>query len=223
MIELQREISIEKKLISLKNLYLDPNNYRFIDNKDYHKIAEQDVFKEDIQKRTTAFIWGENNQEIKDLIQSFRANGYLPVDQIQARKIDDNKYLVVEGNRRVATLKYLQEQYNKQSIDLGNLDKEIFSKVPIVIYDQVDETHHQILMGLKRISGNKKWPAVNQAKLLKDLREKGMSEEKIKDALGISTVQLRRFLRTLALVDEYKKVILEINSNLKCSLFSMKL
>ncbi len=203
-LDFQREISIEKKLISLKNLFLDPNNYRFIDNGNYLKVAEQDIFKEEIQKRTLQFIRGENNHEIKDLIQSLKANGYLPVDQIQARKIDDNKYLVVEGNRRVATLKFLQEEFFYQH-DIGNLEKEIFSKVPIVIYDQVDETHHQILMGLKHISGNKKWPAVNQAKLLKDLRDQGMDENRIKDALGITTVQLRRYLRALALVDEYKK------------------
>jgi len=38
---------------------------------------------------------------------------------------------VVEGNRRIATLKYLQEEY-KRGIDIGNFKVNLFDKVPVV-------------------------------------------------------------------------------------------
>ncbi|WP_412096240.1 ParB N-terminal domain-containing protein [Citrobacter freundii] len=43
---------------------------------------------------------------MKDLIASFKANGYLDVDVIQVKDLGDNNYLVLEGNRRVTALKY---------------------------------------------------------------------------------------------------------------------
>ncbi|RCH56414.1 hypothetical protein DJ568_00710 [Mucilaginibacter hurinus] len=190
--------------VKLSELYLDPNNYRFIDNDNYVRITSTDILREDIQKRTKNFLYGKNYSEVSDLISSFKANGYLPVDQIQVRKLDDqNHYLVLEGNRRIAALKYLQEQYHSNH-DIGNLSPEIFDNIPIVIAKNVNENHYKILMGLKHISGNKKWPAVNQAQLLKSLIDEGLTESQVKASLGISTVALRRYLRTLALVEMYK-------------------
>ena len=45
--------------------------------------------------------------DIKDLLESFKENGYLKIDNIIVRPLDDSKeqYLVVEGNRRITTLK----------------------------------------------------------------------------------------------------------------------
>jgi len=63
----------------------------------------------------------------------------------------------VEGNRRIAALKYLSSEFDLRSSDLGKLDSSIFSKVPVVLYNDADDIHHLTLMGLKHISGNKKW------------------------------------------------------------------
>lgn len=194
----------ERGYISLEQLYLDPNNYRFIDNGKYVKVEDTKVLEPDVQRRTRNFILGRNNEEVDDLLRSLKKNGYLDVDQIQVKKISEAAYLVLEGNRRTATLKLLQEEYEKGN-DIGQIDPVIFSAVPVVVSEGLDQSHYKILMGLKHISGNKKWPAVNQAGLLKSLRDDGLSEQEIKDALGISTVQLRRYLRSLALIDSYKE------------------
>ena len=34
-----------RQTVSLANLYLDPNNFRFADNPDYRHVASEDVFK----------------------------------------------------------------------------------------------------------------------------------------------------------------------------------
>ncbi|MFN0036407.1 MAG: AAA family ATPase [Saprospiraceae bacterium] len=194
----------KRAYVSLEHLYLDPNNYRFIDNEKYVKVEDASALDPVIQRRTRGFILGKNNEEVDDLLRSLKNNGYLDVDQIQVREIKEGvAYLVVEGNRRAAALKLLQEELERGN-DIGQLDPVIFSKVPVVVSAGLDRSHYKILMGLKHISGNKKWPAVNQAELLRSLRGDGLSEQEIKDALGISTVQLRRYLRVLALIDAYK-------------------
>ena len=65
------------------------------------------------------FEIGKNNENIKDLIVSFTNNGFLDIDQIQVKAVND-KFLVLEGNRRITTLKYLYEEY-KRGNDVGVL------------------------------------------------------------------------------------------------------
>lgn len=202
-LDIKNEVNI--KNTHLKNLYLDPNNYRFIDNENYVKVNENLIIDDKIQLRTRNFILGKTRDNVKDLIDSFKKNGYLPVDQIQVKQIDKNKYVVVEGNRRITALYQLWED-SQNGNDIGNLDESIFKKVPIVFYEDADEKHHHILMALKHISGNKKWSPVNQAMLIRDMFEKyNMNEDEIAQSIGIKKLQLVKALRALAFIDNYKK------------------
>ena len=194
-----------RSTLSLKNLFLDPNNYRFIDSDVYVNVDESDVLMREVQRRTNSLILGKNAEYVRDLVDSFKKNGFLPVDQIQVRRVEKTgKFIVVEGNRRVACLKYLQSRLEAEGLHLGKLDPEIFSKVPVVYYNDADDSHHLILMGLKHISGNKKWPAINQAKLIRTLsEEQQMAPEEIHQSLGISKQEINATLKTLALIDTY--------------------
>lgn len=191
--------------VSLRSLYLDPNNFRIIHEPDQKQVPDADVKNRDVMQRTMRLLCGEKNQNIQDLIESFKANGYLRVDQILVRELPDGGLLVVEGNRRVAALKFLQQEHESKGIDLGELSPEIFSQVPVVLYTDGDEVHHLTLMALKHISGNKKWGEWNQAKLLESLHQShGLGEDEICKRIGISKVELRRSLRALAMVAEYR-------------------
>ena len=139
---------------NLKNLYLDPNNYRFIDNPKYVKIDNSNLLNDTVQARTKTFIEGKNRKNVEDLLDSFKTNGYMDIDIIQVKEISENKFLVLEGNRRVTALKILQEEH-KNSQDIGNFDPAIFGKIPFEIHDVEDEGKHQVIMGLKHITRNK--------------------------------------------------------------------
>ena len=54
------------------------------------------------------------------MLESFKENGYLKIDNIIVRPLDDSKeqYLVVEGNRRITTLKVLKELY-EDGMEIG--------------------------------------------------------------------------------------------------------
>ena len=197
--------SASAKRVSLRNLFLDPNNFRIIHEADQKQVPDTDVKNRDVMQRTMRLLCGDKNQNIQDLIDSFKANGYLRVDQILVRELDDGGYLVVEGNRRTAALKFLYQEYEAKGIDLGKLNSDIFSLVPVVLYTDGDEVHHLTLMALKHISGNKKWGEWNQAQLLEALyKNHGLDEQEICRRIGISKVELRRSLRALSMVAEYK-------------------
>jgi AAA15 family ATPase/GTPase len=200
-------LKAEVKEVPLKDLYLDPNNYRLINDKRYSYVRENNVTDDLVQKRTLGILRGAKNENIEDLLNSFRENGYLPVDQIQVRRLQNSKYLVLEGNRRAAALKTLQEQHETDAISTDNFDLNLLNSVPVVIYSgSGNEIQHLIVMGLKHISGNKKWGEWNQAQLIKRLSEDGtMTEEQICNSIGIDKTSLRRNLRTLSLIDQYKQ------------------
>ncbi|SDO57662.1 ATPase/GTPase, AAA15 family [Paenibacillus sp. yr247] len=192
------------KEVSLNDLYLDPNNYRFIDQNDYKPVSEVRFKEPRIQRDTLKLISGKKNENITDLLLSLTSNGYLPVDQIQVKELPDGGYLVLEGNRRVSALKRLQE-YDNEGRDIGVLDSSIFENIPVVCL-QGEENKQQILMGIKHITGSKKWPAINQAQFLWDqIYEKNIEEEKLTSSLGISIRKLRQSLRTLAFIKEYRR------------------
>jgi len=182
-----------------------PNNYRFIDQPDYVPVQDDAVLDPDVQRRTNRFLIGKNSEEVRDLIASFKKNGWLAVDQIQVREITRGKYVVVEGNRRIATLKHLERRHQDTAIDLGNLDPKIFDAVPVVLYEAADEAHHKVIMGLGHITGKRRWPAVNQARLLRSLlADHGWSEDEVCNAIGVSKRELRSTLKTLTLCDLYR-------------------
>ncbi len=197
---------------NLKNLFLDPNNYRFVDNDQHKPVSDKDLLDSTIQRRTRVFIEGNRQENIRDLIASFKANGFLDVDIIQVKDLGDNNYLVLEGNRRVTALKALQEAHEK-GFDIGKLDPAIFRSVPFEIHDNDDVEKHLIVMGLKHISGNKKWSTFNQSKLLFDFlqpyqdkpRDEYLAkEDELINSLGISKTRLRSMLRVYNLINSYK-------------------
>lgn len=201
-----KSIDSSSKRFSLKNLYLDPNNYRLIHEKEQVEVPENKIKDKTVAQRTLRLISGDRNQNIQDLIDSFKSNGYLPVDQIQVRELPDGGYVVVEGNRRIAALKYLENEFEQRSIELGRLDPAIFTRIPVVLYTDADEMHHLTLMALKHISGNKKWGEWNQAKLLEKMHTTyQLGEDEICSRIGISKIELRRSLRALSLVQQYEE------------------
>ncbi|WP_160328452.1 MULTISPECIES: AAA family ATPase [Pseudomonas] len=190
--------------LSLSSLYLDPNNYRFIDHDDYVSVAENEVAEDEVQRRTRRLILGSNEEKVSDLVASLKQNGWLDVEAIHVRKLADRQYLVVEGNRRVATLKHLQTRWQDSTGNLGRLDPAVFDKVPCILYEERDEFHHLVVMGLHHISGKARWPAVNQARLMKRLRDEFQKDpDEICASLGVSKREFNLSLRTLALTTAY--------------------
>ena len=168
--------------VSLDELFFDPNNYRLQNNLRYEKIEESNIKSKAIQKRTFELITGgkqKKHSQIRDLLNSMKTNGFLKVDNILTRKLDNGGYLIIEGNRRLAALKVLYDE-QQNGYEIGSLSPSLFEKPDndkdkskgvevVVVKDDSEHDYYGILMGLKHVSGNKKWHRFNQAKLLYNL------------------------------------------------------
>ncbi len=87
-------------------LLLDPNNYRFQDLDGFVAAAEDRFHEPSVQTRAYERL----KKDIVDLKKSIWRNGFIPVERIVVRPYSKNPktYLVVEGNRRVASVKWAQ-------------------------------------------------------------------------------------------------------------------
>lgn len=170
--------------ISLEHIYLDPNNPRFTEM-NWEFISDEDIEKDYIQESTRLKM----NQDfsIDKLVMNMEINGYLPIDRIIIRKFSENKYVVLEGNRRICAAKTLYEKYqiNKDSVssEIGDSLKTIPCLQYIGAYNQAS----WIFQGLRHITGLLEWSAFNKAKLLVTLmEEEGLSLTEVGAKFGLT-------------------------------------
>ncbi len=182
--------------VPVDKLLLDPNNYRLRGEQNYKYVEEKSVNNVMVQKRVLKMLKGDNSSNIKDLLDSFKENGYLKIDNIIVKNVGKKKeYVVVEGNRRVATLKVLKELYD-DGMEIGNLDPGIFDGIDVVLYD-VGDKEYEIIMGLRHVSGIKEWGDYEQSELISNLaRKHKMNFRDISESLGISVQKVKRRLNT---------------------------
>ena len=105
---------LERKKIPIEDLLLDPNNPRLIQQLgDIEDVPDSDI-KQQQDRLLNLFDTSGKKKEAdgffntEDLANGIREVGLLPANVIAVRKIEDsNKYVVVEGNRRISTVKHL--------------------------------------------------------------------------------------------------------------------
>ncbi|CCK76822.1 hypothetical protein OLEAN_C26460 [Oleispira antarctica RB-8] len=195
-------IEEQDKKVSLDQLILDPNNYRLIDEKEDKFIP--DIKAEELEGETLKRL---ENQRLGELKDSILNNGFLEMERVVIRLLQTKKnlaetnerkkkYIVVEGNRRTAALKSL---IGKPKKELSY--ERLLSKVKSMNVVFIDGTPEQIftysatLMGIRHVSGPKKWDGFQSAKLINDLYEKGNTFTDIGEILGITNREVGRRFR----------------------------
>ena len=98
--------------LELENIFLDPNNPRFI-SKNWNDISDEHISDDAVQKMTRLKL--EQEFSIDKLVDNIKINGFLTIDRIIVKSISDNKYVVLEGNRRICAAKTIMESYSKNS------------------------------------------------------------------------------------------------------------
>ena len=85
-------LSYGPKKVSLDRLLLDPNNFRFRDQDRWEKVSDNQLGETSVQRKARGLIEGTSKKGIQDLIGSFRASGWLSVDQIQVHTYEGDRF-----------------------------------------------------------------------------------------------------------------------------------
>lgn len=144
----------DSKTIALDQLLLDPNNYRFKGEKNRPVVSDKRFGEATVQKKTAERLRQDGLQELK---QSILANGFLPVERIVVRAHEYSpdgaeQYVVLEGNRRVASLKWIQEEADTGA-DVPEDIIDGFQSVPTILLTSDDPSAYLAIMGIRHVGG----------------------------------------------------------------------
>lgn len=185
------------KNLKLSQLLLDPNNYRLDYERDVDKVEDDKVvaMQDETQDRLEKERLGELRESIVD-------NGFLEMDRIVVRRLKSfdksDLFVVVEGNRRTAALKGLVEDYYSGFVDLPQSLLDKTNSIGVVCIEGDDdeiEDFAATLMGIRHVSGPKKWTGYQSARLIDDLFQDGKSLGEIGSLLGITAKDAGRRMR----------------------------
>jgi len=186
--------------INLERLLLDPKNPRF--NKPLNVVREDKYAESKIQDRVLEKI--SNEFGIEELKKSILEIGFLPVDRIVVTPIrirEEEYFIVIEGNRRIAALKSIIEEYEAGERELDENFIESLKKIEVLIFEpHVDLSKEQaqlLIQGIRHISGIKEWGPYQQALALESLINTGLTFTSAADALGIKPRQAAALMRAL--------------------------
>lgn len=198
--------------IKLDQILLDPNNPRFSElGEDLNTVLEKRFCEQKIQD--DAFRKMKNKIfDVAELRDTIRTVGFLPVDNIIVKKItcdsssDGDKYVVIEGNRRITAIKWLLELHNSGKENLEADFIESLQKInALELLSGSHEMAHLILPGLRHISGIKEWGPYQKAKAIAELRRSGMSPQEAAQSIGLGIVTANRSYRCYQALEQMKQ------------------
>jgi hypothetical protein len=200
---------LSPKDVRLDQLLLDPNNPRFAELGDppdvvpESRIAEPKVQREAYEKmKNVRFDVGELRDTIRTL-------GFLPMDRMVVRRWRESDpakptYVVVEGNRRAAALRWLLELHETGRDTLTEDQIANFSQLGVLLLDidRAPDSARWVLPGLRHVSGIKEWGPYQKARTVFVLREAGATPQEAAQSLGLSTRSANQLWRSYLALEQ---------------------
>jgi len=153
----------EYKKIAYKNLMLDSTNPRLPKSK--QNATESEIIEFMLLEAATL-----------ELMLAIGVNGFFDGEQLLVVEKEDQKgtYIVVEGNRRLASVKLLNEPEIatvKKSKIKQILEETTYrpSEIPCLIFDKKDEILKYL--GFRHITGIKSWRLLEKARYVYELKD----------------------------------------------------
>lgn len=161
--------NVDKAVINIEQLEFDKMNPRL--PKRLQGITDETIIIDYMVK----------NGNILELMKSIAETGYSQAEPLLVvPNVSDNKYVVVEGNRRLTALKLLNQpelaKVRVQSIDaIVNEANYIPHDIPVIVYNSREDILDYL--GYRHITGVKDWGALEKARYLDQLYKVHYSEE----------------------------------------------
>ena len=190
--------------LEVDSILLDPNNPRLAEARGTVE-PEDHIDENEVQRDTLGRLKGTGGTDLDDLRASIATVGFLPISFLIVRKhfkSGSNKYVVVEGNRRVATIKWIiREAPPGITEDALSARRTELQKLSVLELDTDQERLDKdrlLLQGICHMSPTRAWPAYARALACYTLAQRNLSPTQISRALGggISAKEVGRLTRS---------------------------
>ncbi|MBM4026959.1 MAG: hypothetical protein FJ280_16390 [Planctomycetes bacterium] len=189
----QTAIASEPELLPVKDLYLDPKNPR---------LASSEVTMED-QDGILRILWRE--RAVNEIADSIAASGFWTHEMLFATQ-ENGKWVVIEGNRRLAAVKLLRDPALAKRIGVASIplmtsvDREKLAKLPVVKCTRESIWQY---VGFKHVNGPQDWDSVAKAEYVARLHnDLKIDLEKIATTIGDRHETVKRMYRGLMVLKQ---------------------
>ncbi|WP_080708462.1 ParB/RepB/Spo0J family partition protein [Aeromonas hydrophila] len=195
------QLNITKK-ISPDMLLLDVSNPRLFNGGHISSNSTQDELVKELA----------DTADLKELIESIAENGYLSIEPLIVMEKDD-KYVVLEGNRRLAAIKLLRDRElaRRCRVSIPDILKPEVegSLAEVSAYLVSNEEEARSFIGFKHVNGPHKWDSFAKAQFAYrwyiSERENGLTIDDITKKLGDSNNTVRSIVSAMFIIEQAKK------------------
>lgn len=144
--------------------------------------------------------------------RSIAKHGYFPSEPLIAIK-DKSKYIVVEGNRRLAALKLLKDKEARKSLAEATEWESIttddtIDEVPVIVVK--DRRSVAPIIGYRHIAGIQQWDAYAKARYMaSQVEDEGLTFEETAAEVGEKPNDVRSHYRNYRIAEQAKKAGIE--------------
>jgi hypothetical protein len=186
----------------LEQIYLDPNNPR-LETPDKEKVNDARIPEKSIQEDCLKKI---RDLGITDLTESIKTSSFWTVDRIVLRSIGSDRYVVIEGNRRVAALKTLKESHDNGKITLATEIYKGTVEFEALLYKGKNRDIAWIIQGFRHTPGIKSWERYPKAKFFSAFeKERKKTPKEIASIFGIKpTKEVAHLIRSYCAFQQAK-------------------
>ena len=169
------------------------------------RLAEYGIAPRSTDAEITAILW--DAMDVRELVQSIAASGYFSHEPVIVAK-ENEKFVVIEGNRRLAAVKILtNDQISKMNgweIPKLSADaKKKLESLPVIISNREESWRY---LGFKHVNGPAKWSGYAKAKYITDVhRTYNISLVDIADQIGDRHRTVQRLYRGLMVIEQAER------------------
>lgn len=190
----QSDIKFPLKEIS--TLHFDTGNPRLVEFGVTSKSTDDDILE---------ILWRE--MDVTELVFSMAASGYFQNEPLIATE-ENNRLVVIEGNRRLAALKVLANPQlaaakKWQIPEISNESRERLLSVPTVVQPRKESWRY---LGFKHVNGPAKWSSFAKAQYIADVhRNYGIKLEDIALQIGDGHGTVQKLYRGLMVLEQAER------------------
>lgn len=202
--------ALKEEKVGPAQLYLDPNNPRYADiSNTLIKIPAERIADETVQAKALERML-DDKFEVKQLKDSIHDIGFLTVDRLVVTPLPlPGKYLVVEGNRRLAAIKSLLQDEASGEVQLDTKVKETLSSLPVAVIsaDEQDQRDYiaRVMQGVRHLAGIKPWGPYQQGMIVALMLDDGRELSEVCDTLGLTSRRANQLRRAYYAMQQMKQ------------------
>jgi hypothetical protein len=153
-----------------------------------------------------------NEMSVDEVALSIAANGFFPEEQLLVipdggRAGKGDRYIVVEGNRRLAAVRLLRDASLREEMGATDLpclspaELKALDRLPVSIYGNREELWE--FFGFRHINGPKPWDAFSKAKYVADVKEQyHVPLDEIARRIGDRHATVKRLYRGFKILEQ---------------------